>query len=158
MTVMQGKKNSQIQVSVKNKQVDPRNSIKISKRKIIKMKNEINQYYDKNGYLSWSEKKSKYVILGTNSPVNGLVVCPQCHIGKLIVIRSRTTKKRFIGCSNYYNGCRASSPLIQRGMLCTTKIPCKFCSWPIVLFRYSRKQKWSRQCANMKCKTREIKS
>lgn len=158
MTVMQGKTNSQIQVPVKSKRVDSRNSIKISKRKIVKMKNEINQYYDKNGYLSWSEKKRKYVILGTNSPVNGLVKCPQCHIGKLIVIRSRTTKKRFIGCSNYYNGCRASSPLIQRGMLCTTKIPCKFCSWPIVLFRYSRKQKWTRQCANMKCKTREIKS
>jgi putative DNA topoisomerase len=157
MIAMQGKKNSQIQVSVKSK-LDSRNSIKISERRIVKMKNEIKQYYDKNGYLSWSEKKKKYVILGTNSPVNGLVECPQCHIGKLMVIRSRITKKRFIGCSNYYNGCRASSPLIQRGMLCTTKIPCKFCAWPIVLFRYSIKQKWTRQCANMKCKTREIKS
>lgn len=157
MTVMQGKKNSQIQVSVKRK-LDSRNSVKINKRKIVKMKNEIKQYYDKNGYLSWSEKKRKYIILGTNSPVNGIVECPQCHIGKLMVIRSRTTKKRFIGCSNYYNGCRASSPLIQRGMLCTTKTPCKFCSWPIILFRYSVKQKWTRQCANMRCKTRELKS
>ncbi len=158
MIVMQEKKNSQIQVPVKKKLVSSRNSVKINERKIVKMKNEIKQYYDKNGYLSWSDKKKKYVILGTNSPVNGLVECPQCHVGKLMVIRSRTTKKRFIGCSNYYNGCRASSPLIQRGMLCATKIPCKFCSWPIILFRYSIKQKWTRQCANMKCKTREIKS
>jgi len=158
MIGMQGKKNSQIQISAKRKKVGSRNSVKINERKIIKMKNEIKQYYDKNGYLSWSERKKKYVILGTNSPANGLVECPQCHIGKLLVIRSRTTKKRFIGCSNYYNGCIASSPLIQRGMLCTTKISCKFCSWPIVLFRYSRKQKWTRQCANMKCKTREAKS
>lgn len=158
MTGMQGKKIPQIQISVKKKTVDSRNSVKINERKIVKMKNEIKQYYDKNGYLSWSERKKKYVILGTNSPVNGLVECPQCNIGKLMVIRSRTTKKRFIGCSNYYNGCRASSPLIQRGMLCVTKISCKFCSWPIVLFRYSRKQKWTRQCANIKCKTREIKS
>jgi len=158
MTGMQGKKNSQIQISVKRKTADSRNSVKINERKIAKMKNEIKQYYDKNGYLSWSARKKKYIILGTNSPVNGLVECPQCRIGKLMVIRSRTTKKRFIGCSNYYNGCRASSPLIQRGMLCTTKILCKFCSWPIVLFRYSRKQKWTRQCANIKCKTREIKS
>ncbi|HET6457322.1 MAG TPA: DNA topoisomerase [Nitrosopumilaceae archaeon] len=158
MTEMQRKKNSQTQISVKRKLVDSRNSVKINERKIIKMKNEIKQYYDKNGYLSWSARKKKYIILGTNSPVNGLVDCPQCHIGKLIVIRSRTTKKRFIGCSNYYNGCRASSPLIQRGMLCATKISCKFCSWPIVLFRYSRKQNWTRQCANIKCKTREIKS
>ena len=154
---MLGKKNPQIQISMK-KITDSRNSVKINERKIVKIKNEIKQYYDKNGYLSWSERKKKYVILGTNAPVNGLVECPQCSIGKLMVIRSRTTKKRFIGCSNYYNGCRASSPLIQRGMLCATKISCKFCSWPIVLFRYSRKQKWTRQCANIKCKTREIKS
>src|SRR6267143_6553823 len=98
MTGMQGKKNSQIQFSVKRK-FNSRNSIKISERRIVKMKNEIKQYYDKNGYLAWSEKKKKYVILGTNSPVNGLVECPQCHIGKLMVIRSRITKKRFIGCS-----------------------------------------------------------
>ena len=157
MTVMQRKKNSQIQVSVKGK-LNSRNSVKINERKIVKMKNEIIQYYDKNGYLSWSEKKRKYIILGTNSPVNGLVECPQCNIGKLVVIRSRTTKKRFIGCSNYHNGCKASAPLIQRGMLCATKIPCKLCSWPIILFRYSVKQKWVRQCANVKCSTREIRS
>lgn len=155
---MVSKKNPQIQISVKKKTNSLRNSIKINERKIVKIKNEIKQYYDKNGYLSWSERKRKYVILGTNIPVNGLVDCPQCNIGKLMVIRSRTTKKRFIGCSNYYNGCRASSPLIQRGMLCATKISCKLCLWPIVLFRYSRKQKWTRQCANIKCKTREIKS
>ena len=142
----------------KNEILVPRNSIKISKRKIIKMKNEIIQYYDKNGYLSWSEKKRKYVILGTNLPSNGLLECPECHIGKLMVIRSRKTKKRFIGCSNYYNGCRASSPLIQRGMICTTKIPCNTCAWPIILFRYTRKQKWSRHCCNIKCESRQIKT
>src|SRR5438132_14435967 len=157
MTGMQGKKNSQIQVSVKRK-LNSRNSVKINKRKIIKMKNEIKQYYDKNGYLSWSERKKKYVILGTNSPANGLVECPQCHIGKLLVIRSRTTKKRFIGCSNYYNGCRASSPLIQKGMVYATKIACTACSWPVILFRYSRKQKWTRRCSNIKCTSRVSKS
>jgi hypothetical protein len=143
---------------VKKEILVSRNSIKISKRKIAKMKNEIIQYYDKNGYLSWSEKKRKYVILGTNLPNNGLVECPECHMGKLMVIRSRKTKKRFIGCSNYYNGCRASSPLIQRGMICTTKISCNTCAWPIILFRYSRKQNWSRQCCNIKCKGRQIKT
>ena len=150
MTVQQ-KNLAQIQVIEKKKFVTSRDSIKITERKIVKMKNEIKQYYDKNGYLSWSDKKKKYVILGTNSPANGLVECPQCHLGKLMVIRSRKTKKRFIGCSNYYNGCRASSPLIQRGMICTTKIPCRVCAWPIILFRYSIKQKWTRRCTNIKC-------
>ena len=157
MMTVQQKNFTQIQVIEKKKFVTSRNSIKITERKIAKMKNEIKQYYDKNGYLSWSEKKKKYVILGTNTPHNGLVECPQCHLGKLMVIRSRKTKKRFIGCSNYYNGCRASSPLIQRGMICTTKIPCKFCAWPMILFRYSIKQKWTRQCTNIKCESRQTK-
>lgn len=148
---------TQIQVT-KKKTILSTNTVRITKRKIAKIKNEIKQYYDKNGYLSWSEKKKKYVILGTNSPVNGLVECPMCHIGKLIVIRSRKTKKRFVGCTNYYNGCKASSPLIQKGMICTTKIPCYICSWPIILFRYSLKQKWTRQCVNMQCKSRQIKT
>jgi ssDNA-binding Zn-finger/Zn-ribbon topoisomerase 1 len=144
----------QTQVTVVRKLLDPRNSVKITKKKINKIQSEIRQYYDKNGYLSWSEKKRKYVILGTNAPANGLVECPDCHIGKLLIIRSRHTKKRFIGCSNYYNGCRASSPLIQRGMICATKMSCKICFWPIILQRYSRKQKWARQCANIKCASR----
>lgn len=139
---------------LKNQQVSSRNSIHITKREIGKIQSEIRQYYDKNGYLSWSEKKRKYVILGTNTPANGLVECPQCHTGKLLIIRSRQTRKRFIGCSNYYNGCRASTPLIQKGIICAMKMPCKICAWPVILFRYSRKQKWSRQCSNIKCETR----
>jgi putative DNA topoisomerase len=146
------------QMKVIKKQSDSRNSVKITKKKIDKIQNEIRQYNDKNGYLSWSEKKRKYVILGTNTPVNGLVECPDCHIGKLVIIRSHKTKKRFIGCSNYYNGCRASAPLIQRGMICATKMPCKICFWPIILLRYSRKQKWARQCSNIRCESRVSKS
>ena len=144
---------SQLVVDEKRMQ-DTRNFVKITKKKVLKMRNEIWQYYDKNGYLSWSEKKSKYVILGTNSPANGLVECPECHIGKILVIRSRQTNKRFMGCSNYYNGCRASSPLIQKGMICTTKIPCNTCSWPMILFRYSYRQKWTRECCNIRCGNR----
>src|SRR5574338_85903 len=158
MNIMSMKDHIMQSLTLQNQQVSSRNSIHITKRKIGKIQSEVRQYYDKNGYLSWSEKKRKYVILGTNTPVNGLVECPDCHIGKLLIIRSRKTKKRFIGCSNYYNGCKASAPLVQRGMICATKMPCKFCSWPIILLRYSRKQKWARQCSNMKCHSRSSKS
>ncbi len=126
----------------------------MTKKNIGKIQSEIKQYYDKNGYLSWSEKKRKYVILGTNTPVNGLVEFPDLNEVKLLKITSPKTKKRFIGCSNYYNGCRASSPLVQRGMICATKISCKICFWPIILQRYSRKQKWARQCSNIRCVSR----
>ena len=133
------------------------NSTKPTKRRIASLKTEIMQYFDSNSYLSWSARKKKYVILGSNQPNDGLVECPSCRVGKLIVIRSRKTKKRFIGCSNYYNGCRASSPLLQKAMLRVTKIPCESCSWPLVVFRYSRKQKWAKQCSNISCPSRKPK-
>jgi len=138
---------------IQTKKIQPsRNFVRPTKRNTNVFKNEINQYFDNNGYLSWSKKKKKYIILGTNSPKNGLVECPECHLGQLMVIRSNKTKKRFLGCSNYYNGCKASSPLIQKAMLRATKIGCQKCSWPIVMFRYSRRQKWVKRCANIKCK------
>jgi len=147
-----------IQILKQKKFRTSRNVVKPTKGKITVLKNEIKQYFDKSGYLSWSSKKKMYIILGTNSPQNGLVDCPECRLGKLMVIRSNKTKKRFLGCSNYYNGCKASSPLLQKAKLRATKIPCKICSWPIVIFRYSRKQKWNRQCSNIKCESRIPKS
>ena len=147
-----------IQILKQKKFRTSRNVVKPTKGKINVLKNEIKQYFDKSGYLSWSSKKQMYIILGTNSPQNGLVDCPECRLGKLMVIRSNKTKKRFLGCSNYYNGCKASSPLLQKAKLRATKIPCKICLWPIVIFRYSRKQKWSRQCSNIKCESRVPKS
>ena len=146
-----------IQILKRKNFLASRNVVKPTKNKVIVLKNEIKQYFDNNGYLSWSSKKKMYIILGTNSPQNGLVKCPECHIGELMVIRSYKTKKRFLGCSNYYNGCKASSPLLQKAKLRATKIPCNFCSWPIIIFRYSRKQKWTRQCSNMGCKSRNLK-
>ena len=88
------------------------NMVRPTKKKINDLKNELTQYLDSNGYLSYSAKKRKYIILGTNSPKDGIVECPQCKIGQLMIIRSPITKKRFIGCSNYNNGCKASSPLL----------------------------------------------
>jgi hypothetical protein len=147
-----------VQILKQKKFRTSRNVVKPTKGKINVLKNEIKQYFDKSGYLSWSSKKQMYIILGTNSPKNGLVDCPECKLGQLMVIRSNKTKKRFLGCSNYYNGCKASSPLLQKAKLRATKIPCKICSWPIVIFRYSRKQKWTRQCSNIKCESRIPKS
>ena len=142
-------------------------TIQIKKRTRLVVKNtksktrtfikEIIQYLDNNGYLSWSSKDKKYMILGTNSPKNGLVQCPDCKIGELMVIRSRTTRKRFMGCSNYYGGCKASSPLLQKARLRATKKPCEVCKWPMIIFRYSRKQKWTNQCSNFNCESRKPK-
>ncbi len=133
-----------------------RNVTKSTKTIVELFKTEINQYYDNNGFLSWSNKRHKYVILGTNSPKEGICQCPECNSGQLMVIKSFATKKRFIGCSNYYNGCKASSPLLQKAMLRVLKTKCEVCTWPKVVFRYSRKQKWQRQCSNINCKSRKV--
>ena len=141
-------------IQIKEKE---RHKVKYTKSKISVFKKEIAQYFDSNGFLSWSSKEKKYVILGTNTPKRGLVQCPECSIGQLMVIRSKTTKKRFMGCSNFYGGCKASSPLLQKARLRAIKVPCEECKWPIVIFRYSRKQTWTRQCSNFNCKTRKPK-
>ena len=134
-----------------------RHVVKTTKSKTIIFKKEIIQYLDTNGYLSWSSKDRKYIILGTNSPKNGLVQCPECKLGELMVIRSRTTTKRFMGCSNFYGGCKASSPLLQKARLRATKLPCDVCEWPMIIFRYSRNQKWTKQCGNFNCESRKTK-
>ena len=149
------KKNYLLQVTEKKSNLD--NVIKPTKKKIDVLKNELAQYLDSNGYLSYSAKKKKYIILGTNSPKNGLAACPQCKIGQLMIIRSPITKKRFIGCSNYNNGCKTSSPLLQKARLRATKTKCGFCEWPIVIFRYNKKQKWAKQCSNFRCESRKTK-
>ena len=153
---MMPEKKSQIQIR-KNK-TKSRSMITVTKNKIKSLKEELNQYMDPNGYLSWSAKKRMFIILGTNSQQKGLVSCPKCKIGMLVVIRSPSTKKRFIGCSNFHNGCNASTPLLQKAKLRVLKSKCKICMWPIIVFRYSKKQEWKKQCSNIKCKSRSAKS
>ena len=149
------KKKSQIQIR-KNK-TKSRSITTVTKNKIKTLREELNQYMDPNGYLSWSSKKRMFTILGTNSPKQGLVSCPECKIGQLVVIRSVSTKKRFIGCSNFQNGCKASTPLLQKARLRVLKSKCNICMWPIIVFRYNKKQEWKKQCSNMKCKSRNTK-
>jgi DNA topoisomerase I len=75
--------------------------------------------------------------------------CPICKTGELRVVTSRTTKKRFVGCSNYASGCRASAPLPQRGTVKATPKACGYCSWPVVYVVGSGRP-W-RLCVNPGC-------
>ena len=143
-----------IQIQKLKKQTD-RHAVKNSKSNTTIFRKEIIQYLDVNGFLSWSSKEKKYIILGTNSPKKGLVDCPECKIGQLMVIRSRATRKRFMGCSNFYGGCKASSPLLQKARMRAIKKACEVCKWPMMIFRYSKKQKWTRQCSNFNCESRK---
>jgi DNA topoisomerase-1 len=60
--------------------------------------------------------------------------CPQCG-SKLKIIRSRTSGKRFIGCTGYEKGCRFTLPLPQFGSLSITRMHCKVCGFQLVQTR-----------------------
>jgi DNA topoisomerase I len=79
--------------------------------------------------------------------------CPVCKTGQLGVIKSKATKKRFVGCSNYGSGCRASAPLPQKGEVRTTRSPCRHCSWPVVYVLGGRRP-W-KLCVNPICPSKK---
>lgn len=75
--------------------------------------------------------------------------CPVCKVGKLWLVRSRASGKRFVGCSNYPTGCGASAPLPQRGTIKAAAKPCASCGWPVVYVRLGRRP-W-KLCVNDRC-------
>jgi DNA topoisomerase-1 len=62
-----------------------------------------------------------------------LGTCPKCGDGRLIVIRSQKSGKRFIGCSNYKNGtCDQTFPLPQKGKIIPLDRMCPFCGYQMM--------------------------
>ena len=57
--------------------------------------------------------------------------CPKCPDGKLVILRSRKTQKRFVGCSNYFKTkCNITFPLPQTGTIKPLATLCKTCGSP----------------------------
>jgi DNA topoisomerase I len=80
-----------------------------------------------------------------------LGACPVCKTGRLRIIRSFKTKKRFVGCTGYATGCRASAPLPQRGTIRVAARPCGSCGWPVVYVRTGGGRYPWRLCVNVDC-------
>lgn len=86
-----------------------------------------------------------------------LGACPVCGKGSLKIIKSRRTKKRFVGCSNYSSGvCKATAPLPQKGSIRTTGEICSSCRWPVLENSNFRpaKYRW-KFCINLKCPSKK---
>jgi len=97
------------------------------------------------------EKLSKsYITFKRDQKIIG--TCPECG-GDLKIIKSRRTGKRFIGCSNYKEGCRFSTPLPQSGFVKGLKKSCKVCGFPMIAVKFKGKR-WFTSCTNMKCSTK----
>jgi DNA topoisomerase-1 len=85
--------------------------------------------------------------------------CPICQNGKLVILYSRKTRKRFVGCTNYFEGkCKTAFPLPQRGFVKPLGNVCKSCGWPTVQVWMRGKRPWN-LCLNPACpsKSREEK-
>jgi DNA topoisomerase-1 len=82
-------------------------------------------------------------------------ICPICNTGKLMMIYSRRTGKRFVGCTNYFKGlCKASFPLPQKGTVRPLGKNCRGCGWPTVQVRIQGRHPWM-LCFNPKCLLKE---
>jgi DNA topoisomerase I len=78
-------------------------------------------------------------------------LCPNCQGGQLVILHSKKTGKRFVGCTNYFQGkCSIAYPLPQTGLVKPLANPCKSCDAPIVAV-YKRGRKPWRLCLNPKC-------
>ncbi len=55
--------------------------------------------------------------------------CPKCHVNKLRIIRSKASRKRFVGCEGYPE-CDQTYPLPQRGDIIALNETCPQCGSP----------------------------
>ena len=77
--------------------------------------------------------------------------CPKCADGKLLILRSKKTGKRFVGCSNYFEGkCNVTFPLPQSGTVKPLDSVCKSCGWPTLRVWMKGKRPW-KLCLNPNC-------
>jgi DNA topoisomerase-1 len=83
----------------------------------------------------------------------GAGVCPNCK-GQLVVITSKATGKRFVGCSNFSKAkCSVTYPLPQTGTIKPLSKPCPSCGAPVVSVYVKGKEPW-RLCINPKCSSK----
>lgn len=76
--------------------------------------------------------------------------CPVCKSGKLVIDYSKKTRKRFIGCTNYFKGlCNTSFPIPQKGAVKPSRKTCVHCGWPTIETRIGRRP-WI-LCFNTDC-------
>jgi DNA topoisomerase-1 len=78
--------------------------------------------------------------------------CPACG-GDLLIMTSKKTKKRFLGCSNFYNDedkCSLTFPLPQKGKIVGAGSNCEACGTPMVKLITRGKRPWV-FCPNPEC-------
>jgi DNA topoisomerase-1 len=83
--------------------------------------------------------------------------CLQCGTGKLVILYSRRTGKRFLGCTGFFKGqCKVSFSIPQTGTVKSTGKNCSVCGWPTVQYQVKGKRPWV-FCVRPDCSSREAR-
>jgi DNA topoisomerase-1 len=83
--------------------------------------------------------------------------CPKCVDGKLIILCSKKTGKRFVGCTNYFEKkCDVTFPLPQFGTVKPLASACELCKCPVVYILMKGKKPW-KLCINPNCPSKGAK-
>jgi len=126
---------------VRNRKKKKENIFYEAKNTLIKILNQINLH----------QKDIAEGILSalSQSKANVLMQCPNCGKGQLRIIFSKTTKKRFLACSNYPE-CKTTWPLPQQGVV---KILSKKheCGTPLIQIFKKGSKPWT-FCPNPACR------
>jgi DNA topoisomerase I len=81
--------------------------------------------------------------------------CPKCRNGRLVILHSKKTGKRFVGCTNYFESiCEAAFPLPQSGKIKPSGKKCRGCGWPVLRVRMKKKRFWN-LCLNPDCQLKK---
>ena len=81
--------------------------------------------------------------------------CLQCGTGKLVIVYSRRTGKRFLGCTGFFKGqCKVSFPLPQTGTIKPISKDCGVCGWPMIQYQTKGKRPWV-FCVRPDCPSKE---
>ena len=135
---------NEIQLGKETKQVVLQDTIRILKPILLELKEKelvIGNQIDQIIKQTKLEKK----IIGT---------CPKCTNGKLVILRSKKTGKRFVGCTNYfYTRCDVTYPLPQIGTIKKLSKPCKICGCPILSIAVKNKPPW-KFCLDPNCSSK----
>ena len=80
--------------------------------------------------------------------------CPTCKTGRLLIIRSKKTSKRFLGCTQYFEGkCKTSFPLPQQGLIRPSGT-CRNCGWSKIRILMKGRHPWN-LCFNPECPSKK---
>jgi DNA topoisomerase-1 len=84
--------------------------------------------------------------------------CPTCKTGTLIILRSKKTGKRFVGCTNYFTDtCKTAYPLPQKGIVKPLRATCRNCGAPTVRVWQRGRRAWT-LCLNPDCTLKREKA